>query len=118
MVAGLDFGHLRPDRFHDTGSFVSEHRGQGKRDTAGLDRQIGVTYSTRCDPHLNVVGSNGRQLDIGDLKLSSDLWEHGGPHRRHARWATNRAATTGQPGRHDRVVEVSTIVIAASVVPR
>lgn len=63
-VADLHIADGLPDLLHVAGSLVSEDEGEGARDVAVLDREVGVAESDRGDPDEDFVRADVTQGEV------------------------------------------------------
>jgi hypothetical protein len=94
VVAGANRADGRSDRFHDAGPFVAEHGRQRHGVLLVADVQIGLADAGGRDPHQDLVGTRGLELEFAELERRGLLVDYGGgdlhpPSFQLARCATN-----------------------------
>jgi hypothetical protein len=74
MVAYGELRYPRPDRCDDAGTLVAaDDRIQADWQVAGREVVIGVAESGRHHSHLDLAGSGGGKIDLGDFPATRGL---------------------------------------------
>ncbi len=76
VIARSDFLDVTADPFRDTGSFVTEHDGQGNAVELVARDHVGMTHPGRNDPNQDLVRAGFFQRERLDLERSALLADH------------------------------------------
>jgi hypothetical protein len=80
-IAGLEFGDIAPNHFHNASDFVPEGQGQGMdAGFAGAIMRIGVADAGCLHPNQNIVGGGLGNGNVMGLERTSGMNQTNGFH--------------------------------------
>src|SRR4029453_16492379 len=82
VVAALELGHVRADRFDNAGGLVAEDRGGRELIIAVDEVQVAMAHATGDRAHEDLALDGLRDLDVLDGEWLLGTVEHGGFHGR------------------------------------